>query len=196
MKDIPILNFQYFQELHDKRYHVDIYSKPLMARLAHLHQHLIKYSANIYQRQAHYQDSLACLLSMANSLNMNIAEELSKSQQSHVVNFSCVKYKYHKDILIDNYKTTLGQMAKSLEGFDHVENISYRDNLKANIIKLIQLLLQTRDELDEMCIYSLEREYLHRIFQIKKNNIFYAFHRIADLADPTYRSFDAYVSTM
>ena len=88
MKFIPLLELQYFQELHDKRYHVDIYAKPLMGRLSHLVNHLNKYAASDLRRQSSYEDALACILSMANALNVNLADAISDTTQQIVMNLS------------------------------------------------------------------------------------------------------------
>lgn len=74
-----LLELQYFQELHDKQYHVDIYSKSLMARLTHLHQHLIKYSKSSYDRFHTRSKAIACILSMANSINLNLSDSLTST---------------------------------------------------------------------------------------------------------------------
>lgn len=182
-----ILMLQYFQELHDKQYHFDIYSKPLIDRLSHLFKHLVKYSSTELKRVSTYPDALACVLSMANVLNMDISKELEKDNQI-AYSIDTVRPVFHKDILIEQYSFALGQMAKVLEGYDHVEPIEYKASLKDWVRRILIVLLQIRVDLDELSLDTLTIEYIKKMFKLKRNHIFFAHYHDEDLKRPLYRS--------
>lgn len=189
MKFIPLLELQYFQELHDKRYHVDIYAKPLMGRLSHLVNHLNKYAASDLRRQSSYEDALACILSMANALNLNLADAISDTTQQIVMNLSEVPRQYHKSVLLNRYRIALANMTKLVEGFDHVETLEYREDFKAAIVEALIVLSQIREDIDELSLDIWTLEYIIKLFELKRKSIFYAMYHEQDLKDVKYQSF-------
>ena len=120
-----VIDLQYFQELHDRRYHVDIHSLPLMRRVAHLHQHLVKYSSSTVKRDQTYPDALACLLSMANAFNLNISNGFGLNEYA-VNTLDDIGQEWCTDVMLEKYRQALGHMAKLLEASDHTEDYEYR----------------------------------------------------------------------
>lgn len=181
-----IIDLQYFQELHDKRYHLDIYSKPLMTRVAHLHQHLVKYSSSEVKRNQTYPDALACVLSIANAINLNISFGFLSIEQS-VTNLDDIPQVYHDDYLVEQYRIELGKLAKQLEGFDHVEPLEYRKQIGASIVTVLSILVQLYRS-DGPTGFVFESAYLKKLIEIKSKSIFFPHYHTADYSDPTYKS--------
>lgn len=196
MKFIPLIELQYFQELHDRQYHVDIYSKPLMGRLSHLLNHLNKYASSDLRRQSSYEDSLACILSMANALNVNLANAVSKTTHQIVMDLSHLLRQYHKDVLMNRYRIALTNMTKLVEGFDHVESLEYREEFKVQIVEALIILTQIREDIDEQNINTWSTEYVIKMFELKRKSIFFAQHHEQDLKDSKYQSFAALLHTL
>jgi hypothetical protein len=136
-----VIDLQYFQELHDRRYHVDIHSLPLMRRVAHLHQHLVKYSSSTVKRDQTYPDALACLLSMANAFNLSIPKGFGQNEYA-VNTLDDIGQEWTCNVMMDKYRQALGRMAKLLEASDHVENYEYRVKAHSVIMELFNLLIQ------------------------------------------------------
>lgn len=181
-----LLEMQYFQELHDRQYHIDIYHMQTFKRIAHLHQHLVKYSgANVINRS---QDALACILSMANTLNINISKSLA-TRNIFVADIEDIGPRYYNDILHEQYQNNLKSMTKLLEGHDHVETLNYRNDMATYICDLLIVLLQLYRSTDETSNTVLATEWLIRIFEIKQKSIFFAYHHSNDMQSNLYKSF-------
>ncbi|ADG59917.1 hypothetical protein Acj9p017 [Acinetobacter phage Acj9] len=187
-----IIDLQYFQELHDQHYHKDVYGLPLMRRLGHLHNHLVKYDANDLKRNASYADALACILSMANALNLDITRGFEKHQSTLVMFMPDIKPKYHLSVLKTRYTEELGNMAKLLEGSDHNEPLQYKLDFGKCIIECLMVLAQIRQDIDDLSIESWVQEYVSTIFHLKTKNIFHAQIHDMNLSVPPYRSIVAW----
>lgn len=188
---LNIYDLQYFQELHDRRYHQDIYQKPLLARIAHLHQHLVKYNSSPMKRSQTYPDAIACLLSMANALNMNITTGFGLVEKPFTT-ISDITQEWAIEVMPLKYQQALSRMAKLLEAGDHVEPLDYRNSLKNEVLQLFELVVQMAKCIDECT--TLTTEYVLRISNLKKRHIFYArYHPQEMIEDPTYASVMKYV---
>lgn len=182
-----ILTLQYFQEMHDRQYHADIYTLPLMRRLAHLHNHLTKYCVNKVVRADTYPKALACLLSMANALNVNVEVKMSKWSGEIVSGVEKIPLMYRADRLKQQMVECLGNMAKVLEGSDHMESIQYREKMQDLLIELFIVWAGMRVEVDEHNIQDWTFEYVYSICQVKKKSIFYAYNHASDMTNQKYR---------
>lgn len=195
MEIFSLTHLQYFQHLHDKTYHEDVYALPLVRKLSHLYSHLVKYSSSDFKRNDTYSDALACILSMANSLNLSLSRGFEKQHYTMVMSLNQVPKIYSKSALKDRYLMELGHIAKLIEGFDHVESLAYKETFSKHLIELLTLLLQMRVELDENDVDSLVKEYICKLMMLKKKNIFFSFHHNEDLSIPTYRTFLAFYNS-
>lgn len=188
--DFSLIQIQYFQHLHDSKYHLDIFSMPTFRRVAHLHQHLIKYSGT-----NRFEDAIACILSMANTLNIDIQKGLVKNFVN-VTSFNEISDLYHPDVLRKQYDIIIKQIAKIIEGLDHVESINYRQDMEKHISFLLVILLQQYRQTMESSNHSLLLSWLIRLKEIKQKSIFYPFNHDSDLKDSTYISFITYYNTI
>lgn len=186
-----LLELQYFQELHDKQYHIDIYSKPLMSRLTHLHQHLIKYSKSEYDRNHTRPKAIACILSMSNALNVNLSESLSSYYKKYINTITDVSETilFDKSALVSQYNIVLGNIAKLLEGYDHVESLSYKQELAFCLTQAFYLLISLFNTIDSILPLQMIIEYVDTIFKLKEKNVFYPYYFQEDLKQPLIVSF-------
>lgn len=189
-----ICDLQYFQEMHDRRYHPDIHGKPLMVRVAHLHQHLVKYSSSDVKRNQTYPDALACIFSIANALNLNITYGYMQLEENIDTLDDFTKI-YHDDRLVEQYRIEMGKLAKLLEGFDHVESLDYRKLVCTALLRVLSILIQL-NQMDGNTPTSLGRDYLKTIFKIKARNIFYCHYHTEDYNTPVYRSLHLLAESM
>ena len=193
---LTIINLQYFQELHDHRYHVDIHSLPLMRRISHLHQHLVKYSSSPVKRDQTYPDALACILSMANAFNLNITCGFGQNEYA-IFTLDDVGQEWTCEVMVDKYRQALGRMAKLLEASDHVENYEYRVKAHSVILTLFNLLIQMYKYEGENSGNTLATLYVKKIFDLKTKHIFYPHYHTEDLErHPIYHSFNSFITTI
>ena len=193
---LTIINLQYFQELHDHRYHVDIHSLPLMRRISHLHQHLVKYSSSPVKRDQTYPDALACILSMANAFNLNITCGFGQNEYA-IFTLDDVGQEWTCEVMMDKYRQALGRMAKLLEASDHVENYEYRVKAHSVILELFNLLIQMYKYEGENSGNTLATLYVKKIFDLKTKHIFYPHYHTEDLErHPIYHSFNSFITTI
>lgn len=193
---LTIINLQYFQELHDHRYHVDIHSLPLMRRISHLHQHLVKYSSSPVKRDQTYPDALACILSMANAFNLNITCGFGQNEYA-IFTLDDVGQEWTCEVMVDKYRQALGRMGKLLEASDHVENYEYRVKAHSVILELFNLLIQMYKYEGENSGNTLATLYVKKIFDLKTKHIFYPHYHTEDLErHPIYHSFNSFITTI
>ena len=193
---LTIINLQYFQELHDHRYHVDIHSLPLMRRISHLHQHLVKYSSSSVKRDQTYPDALACILSMANAFNLSITHGFGQNEYA-IFTLDDVGQEWTCEVMVDKYRQALGRMAKLLEASDHVENYEYRVKAHSVILELFNLLIQMYKYEGENSGNTLATLYVKKIFDLKTKHIFYPHYHTEDLErHPIYHSFNSFITTI
>ena len=193
---LTIINLQYFQELHDHRYHVDIHSLPLMRRISHLHQHLVKYSSSPVKRDQTYPDALACILSMANAFNLSITHGFGQNEYA-IFTLDDVGQEWTCEVMMDKYRQALGRMAKLLEASDHVENYEYRVKAYSVILELFNLLIQMYKYEGENSGNTLATLYIKKIFHLKTKHIFYPHYHTEDLErHPIYSSFNSLLAAI
>ena len=193
---LTIINLQYFQELHDHRYHVDIHSLPLMRRISHLHQHLVQYSSSSVKRDQTYPDALTCILSMANAFNLSIIHGFGQNEYA-IFTLDDVGQEWTCEVMMDKYRQALGRMAKLLEASDHVENYEYRVKAYSVILELFNLLIQMYKYEGENSGNTLATLYVKKIFDLKTKHIFYPHYHTEDLErHPIYRSFNSLLAAI
>lgn len=73
-----ILNLQWYQELHNRRFHHDIYVLSKMRKVSHLVHHLSKYINAEEVSDNLLVDIFACTLSIASALNIDIGKTVGE----------------------------------------------------------------------------------------------------------------------
>lgn len=187
---LPILDLQWFQRCHDNHYHRDVYYMQTIPRIRHLHNHLVKYANrnfNEFHENTSFPDALACIFSIADALNMSISKQAEKlgykantigDIEIHIDPFAAYK----------NFQIRLAEMAKVLEGWDHIEDIDYQTTLRNTTTMLFLLLFviarhattgmreQTHNRENSNMI--LVKQWYDRLAYIKSKNVFH--EHIAD----------------
>lgn len=186
-----LLNAQWYQYLHDRDYHHDVYVMPIMKKVSHLTHHLIKYNHGLKPDNYH-ADTLACLLSMAGALNISLTKSFTKMELDIKFINGLVPYYINDriDVLIgDNLKI----LSKSIEAWDHIEKYDYRDQIEKAICSLMILNFQSfmvsfgnKPNIEESSI-ELFSVWFKRLNDIKQNHVFYKYHHDSQLKNPTYR---------
>lgn len=186
---ISIIDLQYFQQLHDCTYHGDIYYMPLMKRLDHLYKHMIKYNRSDLNRFNTYSDSFACILSMANALNLDLSKGIEESQDRMIVALNDVDIIYNLTHLNSKTTSVLSKMAKLLESHDHVESLKYKEDFKAQVVDLMIVFIHQINS-DELNVNEIIKNYVKNIFELKKKHIFFPHYHASQRLIPVYRSFE------
>lgn len=182
---LPILELQWFQRCHDNHYHRDVYYMQTIPRIRHLHNHLVKYANRNFNElndETNFPDALACIFSMADALNMSISKQAEKlgykantigDIEIHIDPYAAYKH----------FQMRLAEMAKALEGWDHIEDIDYQTVLRNTTTMLFLLLFviarhnttgmkqQTRNR--ECTNMVLMKEWHDRLAFIKSKNVFH-----------------------
>jgi hypothetical protein len=180
-------DIQYYQELHDKRYHVDIYTMPLLKRIAHLHQHLVKYTNSRVSSETKQEDMLACILSIANALGVRLSVEL-REFDILVDTLDDIKPYFDANTLAPQLNTVLSRIAKMLEGMDHHEYINVRKGLSSQVAMAL-LILVHQYTLDHTSPDTLVTSWIIRLRSIKEKNIWHSHYHLLDMKEhPIYNS--------
>lgn len=140
---ISIHDIVWYQKQHDSHFHQDIAYLPLMKRMSHLTHHLNKYVSAIDNVRDHlYEDLLATVISMAGALNMSLSKHLSNIYGARITYITEVTPLYSDNLLIQQLKLHISHMSKTIEGFDHLEAIQYRQEMETTTAQLFLLALQ------------------------------------------------------
>lgn len=175
-----ILDLQWYQHLHDGRYHRDIAVMPTMRRLNHLTHHLVKYSDNPHKGADYYTDSIACILSMAGGFNMSLAKAMNLYVITPVEGIESIGYLWNDEILAQLFKKHIQTLSKAIEAFDHIEKYEYRTKIEEAIAHLFIIVFQqfgitisegTRQDKNLLLI----KRYMERLEEIKKRHVFHSY---------------------
>lgn len=192
---LPILDLQWFQRCHDNHYHRDVYYMQTIPRIRHLHSHLVKYANrnfNELSEETNFPDALACIFGIADALNMSISKQAEKlgykAETIGEIEIRTDPYAAYK-----HFQLHLAEMAKALEGWDHIEDIDYQTTLRNTTTVLFLLLFviasrhttgmkqQTRNRECENMI--LVKQWHDRLAFIKSKNEFHDY-----IADQYFKS--------
>lgn len=140
---ISIHDICWYQKQHDHNFHRDISYLPLMKRMGHLNHHLTKYIGQIDSTREHLsEDFLATVISMAGALNMSLVNQLSSVFGKTIQYIDQITPLYNDGVVINQIKLLTAFMAKTIEGFDHLEAISYRQEMENTVTQLFILAVQ------------------------------------------------------
>lgn len=130
---VEMASLFFFQLRHDERYHRDINNLPLMDRLKHLHNHIVKYHAVIQRKLDNAGDSskeitdgvIVCLSAL---VALGYGGYTLESLGDYYIKQSIIR---DNDIIHE-----LGAISKVLEGYDHVEALKYIPTLTEHFQRL------------------------------------------------------------
>ena len=167
--EYKFVKVMWFQNCHDKYYHTDIYNLPMMRRLNHLNSHLVKYMSkyNKYlltgaQQKELIVDGIICCISALCALHYN-------PQRATVADF----FVGQRILSIEEIDVEIGRIAKVLEGWDHLEDINYREELKKSFAMIAASLLNIYYLNGGMAFVYLV--YQPRLNLIKHKHVFHEF---------------------
>lgn len=184
---LPLIKLQWYQELHDKYFHRDVWVMSNMKRLSHLSSHLVKYTQGMSQPNT-WIDMLACTLSIANTFNLSFTRMYVRLGY-HAQCIRDVPFTFNNslEILESEMKNVLQRIAKLVEGWDHIETIQHRQELENILPKLLSLICQRALLADpELTLREFYGAYFDRLTGIQSNHMFYVFHRELMEQSPTY----------
>lgn len=180
---LSLINVQFYQHMHDAKYHHDIFVLTKMRKVSHLTHHLIKYNNGI-RGEHYYADSLACILSMANAFNIHLSKELRKMEM--VVNTIEEAKPYYSNERIDTLiGNNLKALSKAIEAFDHIEEFDYHGQISKCVCNLFILIHQSfaknHPDLHAGNSANLFIRWFERLSMIKQKHVFYEFFHEEDL---------------
>lgn len=149
-----LFELQVEQHQHDEAYHREIARLPLHQRLNHMALHFAKYTGKVASLSRVedvdpvYTDILIIALSTANILNTRIWNLLPHGDREFagLMSFGlylaqtnrCVEMR--DELLCESARAT-GQIAAACEKIDHLEEVSFRSEIKSGIASLATLAL-------------------------------------------------------
>lgn len=158
-------DWQWRQYLHDEYFHRDIQNLKTEHAIAHYVQHFTKYIHKI-QSQPNSSavaslliDMLIISMSAANRLNCRLS--LNRAPSKTIAD----AVHYH----VSDCQASVARMSKVLEGFDHLEDINYRESLTDTIKDISE---HTLSALLITGIESIEEALLARLVQVENRHIF------------------------
>lgn len=182
-----ILDIQFYQYMHDRKYHHDINVMKTFNKISHLQHHLIKYS-NGNKKDDYYSDTFACLLSMADTINCSMVKELNKLEiPTPTGTFNDIIPIYADNYLDNKFDVEIKNISKLIEGYDHAEGLSYKPELAKAITTLVIILFQQFKRDTGNTADDLIKGYMKRLEVIKGYNIFHKYFLIEDNNHPTYK---------
>ncbi len=171
----PVIDLMFYQYLHDKNYHHDIYVLNRKARLNHLIHHLHKYN-NSGIKPAHWlEDMLACILSMAGTMNLHLDKELSKLLHTEVKEIEDIKSLYATEVIDAKLDEYLRLLSKTMESLDHVEDFDFNGSLRESITNLFLIVFQLNILENRNSNFDLIVSWMKRLEMIKVRHCFHSY---------------------
>jgi len=158
-----LFELQVEQHHHDEHYHREIARLSLHQRLNHMALHFSKYAGKV--AKAHddselppiFVDTFIIVLSTANILNLDLWESLEPNDVEYT-NLAVLGRTLalrlddaaRRDGVLPAMAIASGRIAAACEKIDHLENVSYREEIKAGIARLaaISLALLSAKDID------------------------------------------------
>lgn len=176
-----IIKLMFYQHCHDKNYHHDIYVLSRKDRLNHLIHHLHKYNNASIKPVNWLEDMLACILSMAGTMNIHLDRKLSAKLLKPISDVSDITKLFDDSILTNQLTDTLRSLSKSMESLDHVESFDYNTTIVDSIVLLTVIVFQLNYvernyKIMEKANFDLVKRYLERLESIKTKHCFHEYH--------------------
>lgn len=135
-----IRELMWFQRVHNKDYHQDIYHMPTMRQIQHHCNHLSKYfhaqfnDTGIIKEEAKFKDALACIFSMCAVLGFNPLKHMECGGAFGNIDI----HEYDRYGAPSHFRDALSKVIKAVEGYDHIEDIDYRGVVTTNLVILLK----------------------------------------------------------
>lgn len=164
-----LIDLQKRQKEHDRDHHRDIFTLPYPDRMNHYVLHFSKYVGRLSrdygdaeQRQNQLEktlaDSFIVGLAAANTLNLNLQEELEEmfglaetglDSWAESLNSAddTMELEELQEWWFRRMASPTGRMSNALESLDHMEPINVRDILEEDVVEIISNLLIVSDNL-------------------------------------------------
>lgn len=158
-----LIELQERQQEHDRQHHRDIYTLPYPDRMNHYTLHFSKYVGRLSrdygdddlledQLEKTVADSFIVGLAAANTLNLNLQDELEETfgiEAESIEEWSNNLNLAETDMNLQELKlwwfermaAPTGRMAKALESLDHMEPVKVRQLLEESTVEIISNLL-------------------------------------------------------
>lgn len=177
-----LLDLQRRQHEHDKGFHQDIFNTSYPDRMNHYVLHFSKYVGRLaksytdesdqrHQIEKTLADSVIVSLAAANTLNLDLRDELEKefdiksngvlsisselNQSSHSMSLDEVQ-----DWLFTQMAVPTGEMSNAMESLDHMEPMNVRQVLEDKTVEIVSLLLIASDELETSLVDLLDDRWI------------------------------------
>ncbi len=183
-----LFSLQTQQYLHDRNYHWDIQVLPVHQRLNHYALHFSKYvgrliEASLSEDAQTYQQALTDFfiisLAAANTLNLNLSDEIQKNvslvdcELSEMVNLIYEKYLNTPNdyfYTVELLALYTGRLAKACESVDHLEKYPFRETIAKYIIHIAIQSMVTASNAELDLIQATQ----NRLQPIKERFIFHS----------------------
>lgn len=168
-----IIDLMFYQYLHDKNYHHDIYVLNRKARLNHLVHHLHKYNNAGIKPAMWLEDMLACILSLAGTMNLHLDKVLGGLHHCEINTIEDIKPLYATEVVNVKVDEYLRLLSKTMESLDHVEDFDYNGSLRIAISNLFILVFQLNIVENGSNNYRLVQRWMQRLESIKTKHCFH-----------------------
>lgn len=162
-QETGLIDLQKQQVTHDRHHHHDIYTLPHPLRMNHYALHFSKYVGRLSEeysneeaRQRHLEktlaDSFIVVLASANTLNLDLQEELESTFDATSSTLSKLAQEFGQKIdPVDNgelqqwwfseYAGPAGEMSNAMESRDHMEPLNVRGVFENQTVEILAILL-------------------------------------------------------
>lgn len=186
---VQLFQLQLSQYQHDQKYHKDIWLLSVHGRLNHFALHFCKYTGylaeiigepNPSKFQRLVTDSFIVCLAAANTLNMQIAEELINHDINTADNLNDLASRLAKtsnanfsdhSVFLKHVAVEAGRLAKACESIDHLERYPSREVIAETVVDLFKTFLMAA-HCNGM---DIAREAKSRLLEVEKKHIFHGY---------------------
>lgn len=171
---------QWKQQLHDERYHKDIWILCVQDRAKHMILHLNKYSGKFFEAlrsedsdklRSHVIDAFIINFSYANIFQIPISKNYNDLNEISGLNGLIEARKDINFVLTDmiiDFAICVGKMSKTIESLDHIEQYDYRQNLNNYVFEIFEILLKISAYLD---LDNIDRAIESRLYYVESKNM-------------------------
>lgn len=192
-----VLDLQFRQLEHDKRYHKDIFVLSPKETMVHMTMHMAKYLGQLYgiapwtdgwtNAQAYastrktYVDTLIIVMSCANALHIDLhaktqailADGIPCNIDALTQAFARSHHVDHLNRVAGHYVQSVGKLAKALEALDHIEDFPSRKTMEEEVFFIWQIAIQAVGVLDKQRLEpnpSVAQAISERLTAVEKRN--------------------------
>ncbi|MQG94141.1 hypothetical protein [Pseudomonas sp. MN1F] len=180
---------QWKQLQHDEMYHKDIWILTVQQRITHMALHLSKYSSkltraafeknNVVMHKA-IIDSFIITFSSANIFDVLLGDIAFPDINDYEHDLKTISKKAYESLSLSedspiislalNILDNTGRMCKVVESLDHLENLSFRENLVTCLVQLLKNLFGLCHALE---INDIPEQICERLYNVEKRKSFF-----------------------